>query len=141
MKPQRKMRGQNARTQVRREREWLAVNAPQRCIVCGKWFVVWSWFVWTPGMAALFSVYMILVSLLDNILRPLVMAKGLSTPMPVILVGVLGGTLAHGMIGLFIGPVVLSIAWQLLALWFRDETLKQDVPEQLTNTRRERSAS
>ena len=39
MKPQRKMRGQNARTQVRREREWLAVNAPQRCIVCGKWFV------------------------------------------------------------------------------------------------------
>jgi len=99
--------------------------------------VVWSWFVWTPGMAALFSVYMILVSLLDNILRPLVMAKGLSTPMPVILVGVLGGTLAHGMIGLFVGPVVLSIAWQLLALWFRDETLKQDVPEQLANTKRE----
>jgi len=88
--------------------------------------VVWSWFVWTPGMAALFSVYMILVSLLDNILRPLVMAKGLSTPMPVILVGVFGGTLAHGMIGLFVGPIVLSIAWQLLALWFRDESIKQD---------------
>ena len=73
------------------------------------------------SMAALFSVYMILVALLDNILRPLVMAKGLSTPMPVILIGVLGGTLAHGMIGLFVGPIVLSIAWQLLALWFRDE--------------------
>ena len=93
------------------------------------------------SMATLFSVYMILVSLLDNILRPLVMAKGLSTPMPVILVGVLGGTLAHGMIGLFVGPVVLSIAWQLLALWFRDETLKQDVPEQLANTKRELTQS
>ena len=83
--------------------------------------IIWSWFVMDTSMAALFSVYMILVALLDNILRPLVMAKGLSTPMPVILIGVLGGTLAHGMIGLFVGPIVLSIAWQLLALWFRDE--------------------
>jgi predicted PurR-regulated permease PerM len=54
-----------------------------------------------------------------NILRPLV-AKGLTTPMPVILIGVLGGTLAHGMIGLFVGPIVLSIAWQLLVVWTRD---------------------
>jgi predicted PurR-regulated permease PerM len=83
--------------------------------------VIWSWFVMDTSMAALFSVYMIVVGLLDNVLRPLVMAKGLSTPMPVILVGVFGGTLAHGMIGLFVGPIVLSIAWQLLALWFREE--------------------
>ena len=96
--------------------------------------VVWSWFVMDTSMAALFSVYMILVSLLDNILRPLVMAKGLSTPMPVILVGVFGGTLAHGMIGLFVGPIVLSIAWQLLALWFRDESLTQDQLAQSANT-------
>jgi predicted PurR-regulated permease PerM len=89
--------------------------------------VVWSWFTMGSGMAALFSTYMILVGLLDNILRPLVMAKGLSTPMPVILVGVFGGTLAHGMIGLFVGPIVLSTAWQLLAVWFRDESAKQDL--------------
>ena len=89
--------------------------------------IVWSWFAMDTAMAALFSVYMILVGLLDNILRPLVMAKGLGTPMPVILVGVFGGTLAHGMIGLFVGPIVLSIAWQLLALWFRDESSKQDL--------------
>jgi predicted PurR-regulated permease PerM len=89
--------------------------------------IVWSWLFMDTGMAALFTVYMIVVGLLDNVLRPLVMAKGLSTPMPVILVGVFGGTLAHGMIGLFIGPIVLSIAWQLLALWFRDESLKQDL--------------
>ena len=99
--------------------------------------VVWSWFVMDTSMAALFSAYMILVSLLDNILRPLVLAKGLSTPMPVILVGVLGGTLAHGMIGLFVGPIVLSIAWQLLGLWFRDESLKQDLLAQPANTKRE----
>jgi predicted PurR-regulated permease PerM len=99
--------------------------------------VIWSWFAMGSGMAAVFSVYMVFVGLLDNVLRPLVMAKGLSTPMPVILIGVFGGTLAHGMIGLFVGPIVLSIAWQLLALWFRDETAKQDLLAQSTNTKRE----
>jgi predicted PurR-regulated permease PerM len=97
--------------------------------------VVWSWFVMDTSMAALFSVYMIFVGLLDNILRPLVMAKGLITPMPVILIGVFGGTLAHGLIGLFIGPIVLSIAWQLLAVWFRDESLKQESLAQSANAK------
>jgi len=99
--------------------------------------IVWSWFEMDSAMAALFSVYMILVGLLDNVLRPLVMAKGLSTPMPVILVGVFGGTLAHGMIGLFVGPIVLSIAWQLLALWFRDESSRQDQLVLPENTKRD----
>jgi predicted PurR-regulated permease PerM len=49
------------------------------------------------------------------------MAKGLSTPIWLTLIGVLGGTLAHGLIGLFIGPVILSIAWQLIVLWTRNE--------------------
>ena len=75
-------------------------------------------------MAILFTLYMVPVNLLDNILRPLV-AKGLKTPMPVILIGVLGGTLVHGIIGLFVGPIVLSIAWQLLVVWTQDAP-KQD---------------
>jgi predicted PurR-regulated permease PerM len=57
-------------------------------------------------------------------LRPLVMAKGLSA---IILVGVFGGTIAHGLIGLFVGPIVLSIAWQLLALWTPNEPIAQDL--------------
>jgi len=39
MKPQRRMQGHDARGQARREREWLAQNAPQQCIVCERWFV------------------------------------------------------------------------------------------------------
>ena len=81
--------------------------------------IIWSWFAMNPMMAILFTLYMVPVNLLDNILRPLV-AKGLTTPMLVILIGVLGGTLAHGMIGLFVGPIVLSIAWQLLVAWTHD---------------------
>jgi len=82
--------------------------------------IVWSWFMMDVTTAILFTIYMVPVNLLDNILRPL-LAKGLSTPMPVILIGVLGGTLVHGVIGLFVGPIVLSIAWQLLVVWTRDE--------------------
>jgi predicted PurR-regulated permease PerM len=41
--------------------------------------------------------------------------------MPVILIGLVGGTIAHGMIGLFVGPIVLSIAWQLLLVWTRSD--------------------
>jgi len=46
--------------------------------------------------------------------------------MPVILIGVIGGALAHGLIGLFIGPIVLSIAWQLLAAWLGEGTAGKD---------------
>jgi len=83
--------------------------------------IVWSWFSMAKTAALVFTVYMLPVNLLDNLLRPLVMAKGLSTPMPVILVGVLGGTLAHGILGLFVGPIVLSIAWQLVVAWMQDD--------------------
>jgi predicted PurR-regulated permease PerM len=69
---------------------------------------------------------MVPVNLLDNLLRPL-LAKGLSTPMPVILIGVLGGTLAHGLIGLFVGPVVLSIAWHLVAVWIRPRPTRAEM--------------
>jgi predicted PurR-regulated permease PerM len=85
--------------------------------------VIWSWFSMDATSAALFSLYMIPVNLLDNVLRPLVMAKGLDTPMWIILLGVFGGTIVHGMIGLFVGPVVLSIAWQLIVLWTRNEVM------------------
>jgi predicted PurR-regulated permease PerM len=88
--------------------------------------MVWSWLAMDTTTAVLFTLYMVPVNLLDNMLRPLV-AKGLSTPMPVILVGVLGGTLVHGVIGLFVGPIVLSIAWQLLVVWTRDEPTATEV--------------
>jgi predicted PurR-regulated permease PerM len=83
--------------------------------------IIWSWFTIDTKMAVLFTLYMVPVNLLDNVLRPLVMAKGLGVPMPVILIGVVGGMLVHGVIGLFVGPIVLSIAWQLLVVWTRSE--------------------
>jgi len=71
--------------------------------------------------ALLFSAYMIPVGLIDNVLRPYLMARGLTTPMPVVIVGVIGGTIAYGIVGLFLGPIVLSVAWVVMVAWVRGE--------------------
>jgi len=79
--------------------------------------IIWSWTVMETTSALLFTIYMVPVNLLDNFLRPVVMGRGLKTPMPVILIGVIGGTLAYGIIGLFLGPIVLAVMWELFVAW------------------------
>jgi predicted PurR-regulated permease PerM len=83
--------------------------------------IVWSWLTMETHAALLFTVYMVPVSVLDNFLRPIVLAHGLKTPMPVVLMGVIGGLIVHGLIGIFIGPIVLAIAWELVQIWTREE--------------------
>jgi len=82
--------------------------------------IIWSWTVMETTSAVLFTAYMIPVNLLDNFLRPIVMGRGLKTPMLVILIGVIGGTLAYGITGLFLGPIVLAVIWELLVSWMRE---------------------
>jgi predicted PurR-regulated permease PerM len=89
--------------------------------------VIWSWMALETSTAVLFTAYMIPVSLLDNILRPLVMARGLQTPMLVIFLGVIGGTISYGITGLFLGPIILAVIWELLMAWIKDESPKQDL--------------
>jgi predicted PurR-regulated permease PerM len=91
--------------------------------------IIWSWLTMETHTALLFTAYMVPVSLLDNFLRPLVLGHGLKTPMPVILVGVIGGLLVHGLIGLFVGPIVLAIAWELLQTWMRDDIVEDPPAE------------
>ena len=54
--------------------------------------------------------------------------RGLTTPALVIFIGVIGGTLAHGIVGLFIGPIILAVAWELLTAWVRDDAAKTEPP-------------
>jgi predicted PurR-regulated permease PerM len=88
--------------------------------------MIWSWFAFDATTALLFTAYMIPVSLLDNILRPLVMARGLDTPMLVIFLGVIGGTISYGITGLFLGPIVLAVIWELLMAWIKEDSPHQD---------------
>ena len=89
--------------------------------------VVWSWTTLETTNALIFTAYMVAVGLVDNVLRPFVMAHGLTTPMPIIFIGVVGGTLAYGISGLFLGPIVLSVTWALLVAWVQDDGT--EVPE------------
>jgi len=71
-----------------------------------------------PGTAAvIFAVWSILVGVSDSVLKPMFLGKGMSIPMLVILIGALGGMVMYGMVGLFIGAVVLSIGYQIYLLW------------------------
>lgn len=81
--------------------------------------IIWIWTAKDPTTAVLLTLFLGVVSILDNVLKPLVMGRGLSTPALVILIGVIGGALAHGLVGLFIGPIILSVAWELAVAWIR----------------------
>ena len=79
--------------------------------------IIWVWWAMPATHAALFTVYTAPLLLMDNVLRPILMARGLQTPMAIILAGVICGTLAGGLIGLFVGPVVLAVFYDLVTTW------------------------
>ena len=81
--------------------------------------LVWIWASMQTTTALALTAYLLPVGLLNNVLGPIVMAHGLKTPMLVIFVGLMGGAVAHGIIGLFIGPIILAVAWELIAAWFK----------------------
>jgi predicted PurR-regulated permease PerM len=82
--------------------------------------IVWVWFTYPLADAALFTVYTAPLLVLDNVLRPILMARGLQTPMAVILAGVICGTVSGGLIGLFVGPVVLAVFYDLVVSWMAE---------------------
>jgi len=77
--------------------------------------------------AVLFMIWALLVGLLDNVLKPLMLGRGLAVPMLVILLGAIGGMILEGIIGLFIGAVVLAIGYTLFTAW-----VYEGVPPEVT---------
>jgi predicted PurR-regulated permease PerM len=65
----------------------------------------------------LFSVWAIFVGTIDNFLRPILIRKGVDLPMLLIITGVIGGLIGFGIIGLFIGPVILAVTFTLVRAW------------------------
>jgi predicted PurR-regulated permease PerM len=80
-----------------------------------------------------FAVYEIVSGLADNVLKPVLLGRGVAVPMPVILIGALGGMVSGGVIGLFIGPVMLAVGYQLFWRWVRDQP-PSGLPTENVNT-------
>ena len=91
--------------------------------------IIWIWATKDFAVALPLTIYLLVVGLADNILKPMLMGRGLSTPMLVIFVGVLGGMLAHGIVGLFIGPIILAVAWELMTAWIREDQADAIAPD------------
>ncbi|MBW3697746.1 AI-2E family transporter [Vibrio sp. T187] len=83
--------------------------------------IIYVFSVDTTTTAVLFLVWCILVSGSDAILKPVLLSRGSDIPMLVILLGALGGMAMSGIVGLFVGAVVLSLSYQLFTVWLNGE--------------------
>jgi predicted PurR-regulated permease PerM len=70
----------------------------------------------TPWAIALL-VWTVVVGSLDNVLRPILIRRGADLPLLLIFAGVIGGLIAFGLVGIFIGPMVLAVTWTLCTRW------------------------
>ena len=74
---------------------------------------------YSTGEAALWSVLLFVAGMADNVLKPLLLGRGVDAPMPVILLGALGGMATAGILGLFVGATLLALGYQIFMGWVR----------------------
>lgn len=82
--------------------------------------IIWLYWTGDNTWGTVLLVWSCVVGSLDNVLRPVLIRMGADLPMLLILSGVIGGLFAFGMIGLFIGPVVLAVSYRLISLWVNE---------------------
>ena len=81
------------------------------------------WIFWDKGTVwgIAFLVWSVLVGMINNVLQPVLIKRGADLPMILVFAGVIGGLLSFGIIGIFVGPVLLAVAYSLLGNWVTDE--------------------
>jgi len=99
------------------------------------------WLFWTDqtGWGVALLVWTVLVGALDNVLRPILIRRGADLPLLLIFAGVIGGLIAFGIIGLFVGPVALAVSYTLLKEWVNER--EGAAPVEATRTERMASGS
>ena len=86
---------------------------------------IYTFYVSETWIAVLFLIWNLVVGLSNNVLKPILLAKGVDVPMPIIFIGAIGGMMLSGIIGLFVGAVVMVLGYTLFSDW-----LKQPVPSE-----------
>ena len=81
---------------------------------------LWAFWHGDTGWGVFLLVLTAVVATLDNVLRPVLIRMGADLPLLLIFAGVIGGLFAFGLVGIFVGPVVLAVAWTLLEAWLAD---------------------
>jgi predicted PurR-regulated permease PerM len=98
--------------------------------------VIYMFAIASTTKAVLFLVWCVIVGVIDNVLKPLLLGRGVAVPMVVVFLGAIGGFVAMGLIGLFVGAIVLSVGYKLLSAWLEGTTkVSPEVCEQSASAR------
>jgi predicted PurR-regulated permease PerM len=82
--------------------------------------VIWLFWTGNFGWGVTLAVATVFITLIDNVLKPLLIKRGVDLPLLLLIAGVIGGLIGFGIVGLFIGPVILAVTYTLLLAWLRD---------------------
>jgi len=105
----------------------LAIMQLPPLLVLGP-IVVWVFSTADPVPATIFAVYSLIVSFSDGVLKPFLLGRGVDVPMLVILLGAIGGMISAGIIGLFIGAIILALGYQLFQTWLHEHDEVEESP-------------
>ena len=95
--------------------------------------VVWLYWSGSTGWGTVLLVWTLVVGIMDNLIRPILIKRGANLSLMLVFSGVVGGLIAFGFIGIFIGPVVLAVAQTLLSAWMYSDDSTQEESAPLDN--------
>ena len=95
-------------------------------------------YIWLSGNfetvpAVIYSVLLVVSGMLDNVLKPLLLGRGVDAPMPIVLIGALGGLAGAGILGMFVGATALSLGYQILMRWVNTDPDVVETESELPN--------
>ena len=93
--------------------------------------IIWLYWSGDTTWGSVLLAWSCVVGTLDNVIRPMLIRMGADLPLILILSGVIGGLIAFGMIGLFIGPVLLAVSWRLFSAWVNEAPVPTSEPEEI----------
>ncbi len=103
------------------------VQVPALLIIVPVVFWVFSFAAAVP--ATIFAIYMLLVALSDNVLKPILLGRGVDLPAAIVLVGAIGGMIQYGVIGLFLGAVILGLGYTIISDWIQSDNADTSTAE------------
>lgn len=93
--------------------------------------IIWLYWSGDTTWGTVLLVWTCVVGTMDNVLRPVLIRMGADLPMILILCGVIGGLIAFGLIGLFLGPTILAVSYRLVTVWMQEVPEPHDDPEEV----------
>jgi len=89
--------------------------------------VIYVFVAGSTTKAVIFLVWCIFVATIDNVLKPLLLGRGVEVPVAVVFLGAIGGFLAMGIIGLFVGAIIMSVGYKLFLAWLDESAVVNQV--------------